>query len=105
MLISVSQRTREIGLLKALGASSRDILRIFLTEAMLLTSVGAILGVLFGIAVVKVARVLIDNVPFDAPLWSIIASSGTALLTGLAFAWMPARRASRLQPVDALLKP
>ncbi|HET8711233.1 MAG TPA: ABC transporter permease [Spongiibacteraceae bacterium] len=105
MLISVSQRTREIGLLKALGASSRDVLRIFLTEAMLLTGVGAIFGTLFGLIVVRVARTLIDNVPFDAPLWSIVAATSTALITGLAFAWMPARRASLLQPVDALLKP
>jgi putative ABC transport system permease protein len=105
MLISVSQRTREIGLLKALGASSRDVLRIFLTEAMLLTGAGALIGVIFGLFVVKTARALIDNVPFDAPLWSIVTAGATALITGLAFAWMPARRASLLQPVDALLKP
>lgn len=105
MLISVSQRTREIGLLKALGASSQDVLRIFLTEAMLLTGAGALLGVIFGLIVVKTARALIDTVPFDAPLWSIITAAGTALLTGLAFSWMPARRASLLQPVEALLKP
>ncbi len=105
MLISVSQRTREIGLLKALGASSRDILRIFLTEAMLLTGVGAVLGILFGLIAVKVARVLMPTVPFHVPLWSIAAAAITALLTGLAFAWLPARRASLLQPVDALQKP
>lgn len=105
MLISVSQRTREIGLLKALGASSQDVLRIFLTEAMLLTGAGALLGVIFGLIVVKTARALIDTVPFDAPLWSIITAASTALLTGLAFSWMPARRASLLQPVEALLKP
>ncbi len=105
MLISVSQRTREIGLLKALGASSTDVLRIFLTEAMLLTSFGALFGVLFGLGVVHIARALLHNVPFDAPLWAIVTATGTALLTGLAFAWMPARRASLLQPVDALTKP
>lgn len=105
MLISVSQRTREIGLLKALGASSRDVLRIFLTEAMLLTGAGALLGVAVGLIAVKIARALIDNVPFDAPLWSIVTAASTALLTGLAFAWLPARRASLLQPVDALQKP
>ena len=105
MLISVSQRTREIGLLKALGASSRDILRIFLTEAMLLTGAGAVFGVVFGLLVIRIARALIDDVPFDAPLWAIVTAAATALITGLAFAWMPARRASSLQPVDALLKP
>lgn len=105
MLISVSQRTREIGLLKALGASSQDVLRIFLIEAMLLTGLGALFGVAFGLVVVQTARSLIATVPFDAPLWSIVTAVSTALLTGLAFSWMPAHRASLLQPVDALLKP
>jgi len=105
MLISVSQRTREIGLLKALGASSQDILRVFLTEAMLLTGSGALLGVVFGLTVIKIARAFIPTVPFDAPLWAILAAAITALLTGLAFSWLPARRASVLQPVEALQKP
>jgi putative ABC transport system permease protein len=105
MLITVSQRTREIGLLKALGASSGDILRIFLTEAMLLTGAGALVGVIFGYSVVETARALITTVPFYAPLWSVAAAVATALLTGLGFAWLPARRASLLQPVDALQKP
>lgn len=105
MLITVSQRTREIGLLKALGASSNDILHVFLTEAMLLTGVGAIAGVIFGLIAVKTARAFIPTVPFDAPLWSVITAAITALLTGLAFSWLPARRASLLQPVDALQKP
>lgn len=105
MLITVSQRTREIGLLKALGASSADILRVFLTEAMLLTGAGALVGVIFGLVVVKTARALIPTVPFDAPAWAIAAAVITALLTGLGFSWLPARRASRLQPVDALQKP
>lgn len=105
MLITVSQRTREIGLLKALGASSGDVLRIFLTEAMLLTGVGAIVGVIFGYVVVKTARAAIPTVPFDTPPWAIVAAVVTALLTGLGFSWLPARRASALQPVDALQKP
>lgn len=105
MLITVSQRTREIGLLKALGASSGDVLRIFLTEAMLLTGVGAIVGVIFGYVVVKTARAAIPTVPFDTPLWAIMAAVVTALITGLGFSWLPARRASLLQPVDALQKP
>lgn len=105
MLITVSQRTREIGLLKALGASAGDILRIFLTEAMLLTGMGALVGVIFGYGVVKTARAMIPTVPFDTPLWAMAAAVITALLTGLGFSWLPARRASLLQPVDALQKP
>jgi putative ABC transport system permease protein len=105
MLITVSQRTREIGLLKALGASAGDILRIFLTEAMLLTGMGALVGVIFGFIVVKTAGAMIPTVPFEAPLWAVMAAVITALLTGLGFSWLPARRASLLQPVDALQKP
>ena len=105
MLISVSQRTREIGLLKALGSSSGDILRIFLTEAMLLTGMGAIAGVIFGFIVVRAACAMMPTVPFAAPLWAIAAAVVTALLTGLGFSWLPARRAASLQPVDALQKP
>src|SRR5690606_20026589 len=105
MLITVSQRTRESGLLKALGASSQGIMKIFLTEARLLTGAGALVGVLFGYAVVVTARRTIPTVPFDAPPWAVAAAVITALLTGLGFSWLPARRASLLQPVDALQKP
>ena len=105
MLIAVSQRTREIGLLKALGASSGDILRVFITEALLLTAVGAIVGVVVGEVVIAAARGLFPSVPFSAPLWAVVISALIAVITGLAFSWLPARRASRLQPVAALQKP
>jgi len=80
-------------------------MKIFLTEAMLLTGAGALVGVLFGYAVVVTARTMIPTVPFDAPPWAVAAAVITALLTGLGFSWLPARRASLLQPVDALQKP
>lgn len=105
MLITVSQRTREIGLLKALGASSSDVLRVFLTEALLLTGAGAIAGIAVGEAVIYTARELFPSVPFQAPLWSVLIAGLIAIVTGLGFAWLPARRASRLQPVEALQKP
>jgi putative ABC transport system permease protein len=105
MLITVSQRTREIGLLKALGASSGDVLRVFLTEALLLTGTGAIAGIVVGEAVIYSARGLFPSVPFQAPLWSVLIAGLIAIVTGLGFAWLPARRASRLQPVEALQKP
>ena len=105
MLITVSQRTREIGLLKALGASSGDVLRVFLTEALLLTGAGAIAGIVVGEVVIYTARGLFPSVPFQAPLWSVLIAGLIAIVTGLGFAWLPARRASRLQPVEALQKP
>jgi putative ABC transport system permease protein len=105
MLITVSQRTREIGLLKALGASSADVLRLFLAEALLVTGAGAVLGVVIGTLVVWLGRQLFPGVPFQAPAWVVLAAALVALLTGLAFSWLPARRASRLQPVTALQQP
>ncbi|MET0379671.1 MAG: ABC transporter permease [Spongiibacteraceae bacterium] len=105
MLIAVSQRTREIGLLKALGASAGDILRLFLVEALLLTVSGAISGIVVGELVIFAARSAFDTVPFHAPLWAVVIAGVVAVLTGLAFSWLPARRASRLQPVEALQKP
>jgi putative ABC transport system permease protein len=105
MLITVSQRTREIGLLKALGASSGDVLSVFLAEALLLTAAGALVGVVVGQGIIYTARMVFPAVPFAAPLWAILIAAGIAIVTGLAFAWLPARRASRLQPVVALQKP
>jgi putative ABC transport system permease protein len=105
MLISVSQRTREIGLLKAIGASSNDIMRIFLSEAVLMTSAGAILGLLLGSLIVCLGTFIFPDVPFRTPLWAIFSAVIMALLAGLAFAWIPAKRASQLQPVEALHKP
>ena len=105
MLISVSQRTREIGLLKALGASSHDILRIFLAEALLITSAGSVVGLLLGALLVWGGTQLFPDLPFHTPLWAYVSAVATAILSGLAFAWLPARRASQLQPLAALQKP
>jgi len=105
MLISVSQRTREIGLLKALGASSADIRRVFLTEALLLTGSGIGAGLLAGSMLVWLGRLWLPDVPFQTPPWALLTAVVTALATGLGFSWLPARRASRLQPVAALQQP
>jgi putative ABC transport system permease protein len=105
MLITVSQRTREIGLLKALGAGRGDVLRIFLTEALLMTTAGALLGVICGVALVWALRHFFPEVPFQVPWWAVTTAAAIACGTGLAFSWLPARRASRLQPVEAMQKP
>jgi len=104
MMISVSQRTREIGLLKALGASSQDILRVFLAEGILMTGAGVFVGLVVGVIGIWAARWWRPDIPFAAPLWAVVTAAAVAMVSGLAFSWMPARRASQLQPVNALQK-
>jgi len=102
MLVSVSQRVAEIGLLKALGAAEHQVLRLFLTEAIILAGAGAALGLAIGLAGIAVLRHLYPAFPVAAPLWAPLAAVGIALLTGLVFGVLPARRAARLDPVHAL---
>ncbi len=102
MLVSVAQRTSEVGLLKALGATARQIQTLFLVEAAMLSLIGASLGLLLGYASNKVLTYLYPNLPIETPLWALVAAILVALLTGLLFGVMPARRASHLDPVLAL---
>ena len=104
MLVSVTQRTAEIGLLKALGATGGTIRTLFLTEAALLSLAGAVLGYLLGQAGAAVLRQLYPVFPAYPPDWAVIAGLGTALATGVIFGVMPARQAARLDPVQALAK-
>ena len=104
MLVSVSQRTSEIGLLKALGATAGNIRLLFLTEASILSLAGAVLGYLLGQAGAAVIRQLYPSFPAYAPNWAVLAGLGTALVTGLVFGVLPARRAALLDPVQALQK-
>lgn len=101
MLISVTERTREIGIRKAVGATRREILWQFLVEASFLTAVGAGFGLLIGWAMAEVVT-RISPLPAAIPLWSVVAALGMAALTGMLFGLLPAYRASRLEPVDAL---
>jgi putative ABC transport system permease protein len=101
MLVSVSERTREIGLRKALGARTRDITRQFLLEAMVLTSLGGAIGLAGGIGLAQVvARFL--PIPARVTWWSIALALGVSIGVGLIFGVLPARRAGRLDPVTAL---
>ncbi len=104
MLVAVTQRTGEIGLLKALGAPARTIRLAFLCEAAMLSSVGALLGYLLGQGGAFAIRQAFPVFPAYPPDWAVIAGLGTALFTGLLFGVMPARRAARLDPVQALMK-
>ena len=104
MLVSVTQRTAEIGLLKALGATGKTIRTAFLTEAAMLSLGGALLGYLLGQAGAFVLRQLYPAFPAYPPDWAVLAGLGTALATGILFGVLPARRAARLDPVQSLAK-
>jgi putative ABC transport system permease protein len=104
MLVSVTQRTGEIGLMKALGAPGNTIRNAFLAEAALLSATGAIVGYLIGQAGAFALRVALPTLPAYPPGWAVIAALGTALVTGLLFGVMPANRAARLDAVQALSK-
>jgi len=101
MLISVTERTREIGVRKALGATRQEILWQFLVEAAVLTSFGGAIGLgLGGLGSWGVSS--LTPIPAVIPMWSIAAALGAAALTGMVFGLVPAVRAARLEPVDAL---
>ena len=102
MLVAVSQRTAEIGLLKALGASRRKILLLILSEALLLSLLGALIGFVLGLAGSWGIRLALPELEAYPPLWAMIASLLVALMTGLLFSLMPASRAARLDAVTAL---
>jgi putative ABC transport system permease protein len=101
MMISVTERTREIGVRKALGATKAAILWQFLVEAATLTSIGASLGLGAGMLVALIIR-LNTSIPASVPVPAIIASIVASALTGVLFGMMPAARAARLDPVEAL---
>ncbi|HKO93421.1 MAG TPA: ABC transporter permease [Polyangiaceae bacterium] len=106
MLVSVSERVREIGIRKALGASPRQIRAQFLTEAALLSGVGGVLGSGFGVLCAVLCSALIVRLLeswVGLLSWPAVAAAlGTALLTGVSFGWVPAKRASALSPVEAM---
>ena len=104
MLVSVTQRTAEIGLLKALGATGATIRNAFLTEAAMLSLAGALVGYLLGQGAAAIIRQLYPTFPAYPPDWAVIAGLSTALLTGIVFGVLPARQAARLDPVQSLAK-
>jgi putative ABC transport system permease protein len=102
MLVAVSQRTAEIGLLKALGASREKILSLILAEAVLLSLFGVLCGFILGLSGSWAISAMVPDLQAFPPLWAMLASSGVAILTGFIFSLMPARKAARLDPVLAL---
>ena len=106
MLVTVAERTREIGLRKAVGATNRAVMAQFLYESSLLTSLGGLIGIVFGALVSFLISLLMHAMGFDwafviSPV-SVILAVGVSILTGMIFGLYPALKASRLNPIEAL---
>lgn len=104
MLVSVTQRTAEVGLLKALGATASMVKYLFLMEALLLSLTGAVLGVGLGYLGAMLLRHVYPTFPAYPPIWAMLAGLATALISGLVFGVMPAQKAAKLNAIEALTK-
>ena len=102
MLVSVTERTREIGVRKAVGAFRRDIVLQFLTEATTLSILGGVIGVIVGVAVPAGVKRAFDALPAETPFWAILVGLAVSLSVGIFFGLYPAVKASRLDPIEAL---
>ena len=102
MLVSVTERTREIGIRKALGARRVDIILQFLMEAITLTGIGGLAGIVFAVLITTLIGALVPALPSEVPTWAVMAGLGTSVAVGVFFGVWPAVQASRLDPVDAL---
>jgi putative ABC transport system permease protein len=102
MLVSVTERTQEIGVRKALGARRRDITNQFLFEAMTLTFLGGTVGVLSAIGISKLIMLIFPSLPASVPMWAVIAGLSVSIFVGLVFGVWPARKAARLDPIECL---
>jgi putative ABC transport system permease protein len=102
MLVSVTERTQEIGIRKALGARRKDIVRQFLYEAMALTFLGGVLGVIVSIGIGQIVMLFVPALPASIPLWAVMAGLLVSVFVGLVFGVLPARKASKLDPIECL---
>ena len=102
MLVSVTERTHEIGVRKALGANKGDIVRQFLFEAMALTGLGGILGLVVAVGVSWIVMLLVPGLPASIPPWAVATGLIVSVGVGLASGVWPARKAAALDPVEAL---
>ena len=102
MLVSVTERTREIGVRKAIGATRRDIVFQFLFEAMTLTGVGGIFGIILAVGASYIIIALVPSLPATIPTWAVITGFVVSVTIGLVFGVWPARKAARLDPIEAL---
>ena len=102
MLVSVTERTPEIGVRKALGARARDITTQFLCEAMTLTFLGGFAGVLLAVAASQIIMFFVPSLPASIPVWAVAAGLAVSVAVGLLFGVWPARKASKLDPIECL---
>ena len=102
MLVSVTERTREIGVRKAVGARRRDIVMQFLTEAVVLTGLGGLIGMTLGWLLSTVVRLVFPSLPTAVPLWAAVLGVAVSVGVGVFFGIWPANKAARLDPVEAL---
>ena len=102
MLVSVTERTQEIGVRKALGARRRDITNQFLFEAMTLTFIGGMIGVLSAVGISNLIMLLIPSLPASVPTWAVVSGLSVSIFVGLVFGVWPARKAARLDPIECL---
>ena len=102
MLVTVTERTREIGVRMAIGASRREIQLQFLTEAVLISLTGGVVGIIVGVAGPLSVQLFVDNIKIPISVWSIVIAFAVSSLVGLVFGMLPANRASRLNPTEAL---
>jgi putative ABC transport system permease protein len=102
MLVSVTERTQEIGIRKAIGARRRDIVNQFLFEAMTLTFLGGVLGVALSVGISQLIILLVPSLPASIPLWAVVTGLLVSVGVGLVFGVWPARKASRLDPIECL---
>ena len=102
MLVSVTERTREIGIRKAIGARKRDIVRQFLFEAMTLTFLGGVLGVIVAVFISSVIMFFLPQLPASIPVWAVLSGLGVSTAIGLIFGVWPARKAANLDPIECL---
>jgi putative ABC transport system permease protein len=102
MTIAVAERTNEIGLMVALGAQRKTILGLFLGEAVALATIGGAVGLVLGVGLAQLVRLFVPALPVQTPLSFVLAAEALAMVIGLAAGVLPARRAARLDPVEAL---
>ena len=101
-LAPLSRREREIGVRMAVGASRREILTQFLTEAVMISVGGGLLGIVIGVAMPLSVQLFVDNIHIPVSIWSVVIAFTVSSLVGLVFGMLPASRASKLHPTEAL---
>jgi putative ABC transport system permease protein len=100
--IAVSQRRGEIGLLKSLGASAKEVHHIFIMSSLVLTSFGTLIGIVFSYGLIFIVQTNFPNIPIAIPWWATVAAIFMAFIMAIVFSWLPASKAANVDPIMAL---